>query len=160
MNAERIEGVDDDEDTADEDPQDVAYEDEMGVRVSMVLRRLPVSCPASASCGKVLLCTDSAQGHASVQDAEAAREVAKQERERLRKQDQQKRQRLEEMRSQQNNSAEASEVSDWTLYIHRLVLSQILVFSRQHRSSCWGLQACATLTVLRKAVLRCVTSQW
>ena len=110
VNAERIEGVDDDEDTADEDPQDVAYEDEMGVRFSMVLRRLPVSCPASASCGKVFLCTDSAQGHAIVQDAEAAREVAKQERERLRKQDQQKRQRLEEMRSQQNNSAEASEV--------------------------------------------------
>jgi hypothetical protein len=29
VNAERIEGVEDDEDTAEEDPQDVAYEDEM-----------------------------------------------------------------------------------------------------------------------------------
>jgi hypothetical protein len=34
VNAERIEGVEEDEDTADEDPQDVAYEEDGEVRPS------------------------------------------------------------------------------------------------------------------------------
>jgi hypothetical protein len=41
VNAERIEGVEDDDDTADEDPQDVAYEEDEEVRFRSMRDQLP-----------------------------------------------------------------------------------------------------------------------
>jgi hypothetical protein len=114
VNAECIDGVEDDEDTADEhDFEDTPFEEEEDQDVCFALSLNWLMCRVMSSRDD----TYYEPNHFKMwqmcfQDASEAsrREVAKAERDRLRKQDQLKRQRLEELRQAQNASAEANEV--------------------------------------------------
>ena len=113
VNAERIEGVDDDEDTAEEhDPEDAPYEEDEDVRPVPALGLACVAASETMAAHTPLQVANVQLNGACLQDAAEAskKEMAKAERERLKMQDQMKRQRLDELRQQQNSAAETSEV--------------------------------------------------